>query len=152
MGRQEGLPHLDHRLPRRHASVGAAADMRTRHPAAHEWRAQPGSARVDVSVFVFSDGTFFVALGLSPRCHRCAATAVRFGHKHREDLKLFFFLKKCSSANFVIERLISQSQYSKIRTLSAAVRSGSVISIVATSGGLYYLWRSSAHMKEPNQH
>lgn len=94
MGRKEGVPHLDHRLQRRHASVDAAADMRTRHPAAHEWRAQPGSACVDVSVFVFSDGTFFVALGLSPRWHRCAATAVRFGHTHREeDLRFKLFLK-----------------------------------------------------------
>lgn len=34
MGRQEGLPHLDQPLPHRDASGGAAADMRTRHPAA----------------------------------------------------------------------------------------------------------------------
>lgn len=29
-----------------------------------------------------------------------------------------------------------------------AVQSGAVILIVATSGGLYYLWRSSAHVKD----
>lgn len=41
-----------------------------------------------MSAFVFSDGTFFVALGLSPRWHGCAGTAVRVGRTQRKEKKI----------------------------------------------------------------
>lgn len=86
MGRQEGAPHLDHTLPHRDASVGAAADMRTCHPAAHEWRAQTRSQCWRECV-CFQRRYFLccarpVAPLARPRWHSCA----RWSHRDKRKI------------------------------------------------------------------